>query len=140
MGGGAAHPPPQTRPLIWRFLFITYLKHAPMCLKHAPSFDESGSSYIYNTPSHLASPVHNISYTRPIIWQFRLLICLKHGPSFGHPGSSCILNTPPHLATPVHHVFFSSCVPSFLPCFLTSFLPSFPRSWLLSFLPAFLSS
>ena len=72
-----------TRLLIWRLLFIIYLTHAP-------SFGNSGSSYIF-----------------------------KHAPSFGHSGSTHILNTPPlrrfqsimylistppHLATPVQHV------------------------------------
>ena len=80
-----------------RIRFILYLKHVP-------SFDESGSSYIYNTPSHLASLVHNISYTLPFIWQFRLLIYLKHAPSFGDSGSTYILNTPPLRRFSVHHV------------------------------------
>ena len=162
-------PPPQTRPVIWRFLFITYLKHAPLTwrirfiiyLKHAPSFDESGSSHICNTPSHLASPVHNISYKRPFIWQFRLLIYLKHAPSFGHSGSTHILNTPAHRrfqsiiylkhapsfgdsGSSCLFVFLRSFLPSVLSYFLSSFrafsLPSFLPSFLRTFLPAFLAS
>ena len=86
-----------TRPLIWRFRFITYLKHAPLTwrirfiiyLKHAPTFDESGSSYIYNTP---------------FIWRLLFIIYLTHAPSFGNSGSSYILNTPPPLAIPAQPV------------------------------------
>ena len=134
----------------WRIRFITYVKHAP-------SFDESGSSYIYNTPSHLASPVHNIFYTCPFIWQFRLLIYLKYAPSFGHSGSTYILNTPSHrrfqsIIYLKHAPSFgdsgSSCLVFFLNSFLLSFraflfpffLPCFLPSFLSSFLPFFLPS
>ena len=40
--------------LIWRLLFIIYLTHAP-------SFGNSGSSYILNTPPPLAIPAQPIS-------------------------------------------------------------------------------
>ena len=155
--GGWRSPPPKHL-LIWRFQFITYLKHAPLTwrmrfivyLKHAPSFDESGSSYIYNTPSALASPVHNISYTRPFIWQFRLRTYLKHAPSFGHSGSTYILNTPSHRRFQsiiylkhapwrlrfIMYFFLPVVLPSFLPCFLTSFLPSVLSPFLPFFLPS----
>ena len=112
--------------------YIIYLKHAtslgdnitqtrttntntqkPICY--------SGSSYILNTPPHLAIPVHDTSDTRtlsPLLaitkwnlklairrttntkpiqinFHFRFTIYLKHPPGFRECGSSCILNAPP---------------------------------------------
>ena len=65
-------------PLLLRFPFITYLEHAP-------SFGDNGSSYMLNTPPHLAIPI------------FRYLIHLKHDPprlAIGDSGSSYMLNVP----------------------------------------------
>ena len=56
-----------THPLIWRFRFLLYLKHAP-------SFSDFGSSKILNMPPHLAIRIHHLSE--------------KHAPSFGGSGSS----------------------------------------------------
>ena len=150
----------ETRALIWRSRFITYLKHGPsfaipvhhvsstsphlpipyiVYLKHATSLGDnirktrttntntqkpicySGSSYILNTPPHLAIPVPDTSDTRtlsPLLaitkwnlklairrttntkpiqinFHFRFTIYLKHPPGFRDCGSSCILNAPP---------------------------------------------
>ena len=68
-------------------------------LQHAPSFSDSGSSYIlnrslccdsassyiYNTPPHLAIPFYHISETHPLICRFRFITYRKHGPSFAIP-------------------------------------------------------
>ena len=96
------HVASSTRALSWRFRFIIYLEHAPsvercgfiIYLEHAPSCGDAGSSYIINTPPHVAIQVHHTGFT----------INLDHTPSFGS-GSSYILNTPPHLTIPVHHIF-----------------------------------
>ena len=71
------------------------------------------SSHIFNTPHHLAIPVHLIiCHTQPIMWRFRFIITLQHAPSVGDSGSrynhlkgapsisaagspSYVLNTPP---------------------------------------------
>ena len=99
-----------TTPLVRRFRFTRYRKHAP-------SFGDNGSSYILNTPPHSAIPVHRLSLTRARIRRSPFTIHLnhassfgdngiyrKHAPSFGDSGSSYILNTPPLLAIPVHHM------------------------------------
>ena len=133
--------------LIWRFRFTTCLKHAPsfaipvhhissavpvhhVYLKRAPSFGDSGSSYILNRPLfrdsgssyriyhismtrpsfgdsailHMpprsAIPAQHLSETGPLIWRFGFIIYLKHVPH---------LATRPLiwrivLASPVHHI------------------------------------
>ena len=57
--------------LMWRF------RRPIICLKHAPSFGDSGESSILNTRS-------------PLMGRFRFIIF--------------ILNTPPHLAIPFMHL------------------------------------
>ena len=87
-----------TCPLVWRFRFIIYLQHAPSfgdsgssyVLNTAPSFGDSGSSYVVNTPPSFGDSV--------------FIIYLKHAPSSCDSGSSHILNTPPHLAILVHYI------------------------------------
>ena len=44
----------EARPLIWRFRLTIFFKHAP-------SFGDSGSSYMLKTPPHLAMTVHLLS-------------------------------------------------------------------------------
>ena len=59
---------------MWRFRFIIYLKHTHthtppfigrfrfiIYLKNTPSFGDRGSSYILNTPPHVAISTHHIS-------------------------------------------------------------------------------
>ena len=101
----------ETRPLTWGIHHISTTR---------PLIVDSGSSYIYNMPSHLAFPVHSILNTplhlaipdphkiylkhAPLVWRFRLFLYLKHAPSFCDSGSAYIYNTPPHLAILVQHV------------------------------------
>ena len=85
-------------PLFWRFRFIMYLKPSPLSrfrfiiyLQHAPSFGDSGSSYLVNTPLIWR-------------WRFRFITYLQHAP---RPPSGGSVNMPPHLAIPHHHTSYT---------------------------------
>ena len=86
-----------------RFRFIIYCKPAPSrgdssssCIlnTHHPArlnpspLGETGSSYILNTPPHVAIQVHDISYTSSSFGDPMFITYLKHAPSFGDSGSS----------------------------------------------------
>ena len=95
-------------------------------LKHTPSFGDSRSSHILNTPPHLAISVHHkpqtrpligrfrasirpliwryVSSTRPLVWRFQFIRYLEHAPSFDDSGSSYSLNISARLAIPVHDI------------------------------------
>ena len=79
-------------PLMWRFRFIIHLKHAP-------SFGDSGSSYILNVATSLDDCDSSYISNTPLVWFSRSSYLLST-PS----GSSYMFNTPPHMAIPVHHV------------------------------------
>ena len=88
-------------------------------LKHNPSFGNSGSKYVLNTPAHLAMLLHHLSETRPLVWRVRYI---KHAhlnlqfvvnqtilntpvpPHLTMPVRACILNTTPHLAISVQDI------------------------------------
>ena len=69
-----------TRPLIWRFRFIIYLKHAPLF----------GGAIMY------------LQYTPPD-WRFGFITYLQHAPHLVIPVHH-IFKTPPHLAISIHHI------------------------------------
>ena len=63
----AHHHIPETPPIMWRVRSIIFLKHAL-------SFGDPGSSYIFDTPFHVTIPVHHISSARPLLWRCPFII------------------------------------------------------------------
>ena len=99
------HHTSQTRPLIWRFRFIIYLKHTL-------SFGDSGSSYILNMPLiwRFRFSIYILSTPHDLAIRFRFIKYLKHAPPIGRYWALPVHHPPAHLTIPVPHVSLYKCL------------------------------